>query len=415
MQPPYSTPPYWQGPNYEDLPQQAAPPQIDGGQLIPRGMAASLAASAPRIGDTPGLARPDMGALPGGPMSAARIALADSRRATGEPGSMSPPLADAPRLNPQQTATSNPALAEALQMDAPRMPAAPDYSAYFGPPGERFSIKPGELPQSGRVNRDTRKAIAPKFLEKGGAGEKILKGLGEFALQYNAGRGDPAALATLQNREWDRRQKFLAEREDAIWKRDANKVQYFNSGEDRYSFDPETGEASLLLDAPQAWQEYANQFGEVGSPEWNRAAQDYVLRSSGPTAYDYDSQLEGVRQTNRRDMEDYRYKNRVSLRGVPQVRAPAASGGGRPRGGGAPKPPTQSGVMGGIMAKVAQGLPLAAGEQKLFDRWYNSGARGGGRSGGRTGTGGVREGATATDPKTGRKIRYTNGRWVPIQ
>ena len=35
------------------------------------------------------------------------------------------------------------------------------------------------------------------------------------------------------------------------------------------------------------WQLYANQYGEIGTPEYTRAAQDYVLRSGGPTAAGY--------------------------------------------------------------------------------------------------------------------------------
>ena len=59
----------------------------------------------------------------------------------------------------------------------------------------------------------------PSFFQQGGAGQKILHGLGEFALNYSASQGDPLAMATFQNRfaqqAAQRRQQEDAQRRQA--------------------------------------------------------------------------------------------------------------------------------------------------------------------------------------------------------
>jgi hypothetical protein len=89
-----------------------------------------------------------------------------------------------------------------------------------------------------------------------------------------------------------------------------------------------------------------------------------------------------------------------------------------PRREGAPRPVTQSGVMGGILKKVADGVPLSKGEEQLYGRWRDGGGRGGGRQGGgapATGKTTYQVGQTATDPKTGKKVSWNGKGWVPAR
>lgn len=272
------------------------------------------------------------------------------------------------------------------------------------------------------VPREASRALQPKFLERGGAGEKILAGIGEAALRFSASQGDESALMTLQNREWTRRQNLQNKREDMLHQRDLNKPQYFMSGEDRWRYDPSTGQGQRVVNAPQAFEEYANALGyQQGTPEYNRAAQDWVLRASGPTATDNDLTLENARQTNRTGLEDYRQKNRRELRSIPQARMPGP--------GRAPPAITPNTVLGGISQKIANGVPLTTGEQQLYTDFRTRGGGGNrrGMSGGGAGTGGggmsppragapggYQRGQTATDPRTGKRKMFNGATWVDI-
>ena len=130
--------------------------------------------------------------------------------------------------------------------------AAPQPS---GQPGSILAGALGQLPPSGQPTRSNLPAVAmtgelpqpkidlsslaapvnlsnvqvkrPGFFKHGGLGEKILHGLGEFALQYQASQGDPGALMTLRGRmEQQAAQRRLleqvkqrqAEREEWMWR-----------------------------------------------------------------------------------------------------------------------------------------------------------------------------------------------------
>lgn len=112
----------------------------------------------------------------------------------------------------------------------------------------------------------------------------------------------------------------------------------------RVRIDPTTGQADVLYQAPQDFEDYAAALGaEPGTPEYMRLAQDYVLKGSGPTATDNYNLREEWRQDNRLDLEGVRQGNRAALlgqrqagqrelKGVPTYRqanpAPRRSGGG---------------------------------------------------------------------------------------
>jgi hypothetical protein len=161
------------------------------------------------------------------------------------------------------------------------------------------------------------------------------------------------------------------------WQYRNNQPDYATVGNRRYSFNPSSGESQVLYTAPSEAEDYAARFGVPGSDAYNIALQDYVLKYSGPTATDLNIEeednrqdnrvaLEGVRQNNRIGLEGVRHGNRVSLRGMPTYRDSHP----RPR------------------------------------------SAGGSASGGR---GGTQEGATATNPRTGEKVVYRGGKWVPTR
>jgi hypothetical protein len=146
-------------------------------------------------------------------------------------------------------------------------------------------------------------------------------------------------------------------------------------------------------------QQYARGLGlDPGTAGYNSAQQDYVLRGNGPTAYGNDLGLEAVRQ-----------QNRMQLHTTPTYAQthPRPSSGGR---GGATHPPTLAGTVAPILAKMARGEPLTAGEQTAIDTYYHRGGKGG--RGGR-GSGGISK--VATNPQTGEKVGWNGSAWVPVQ
>ena len=123
--------------------------------------------------------------------------------------------------------------------------------------------------------------------------------------------------------------------EDA--QRKANAPDYFMSGQDRVKFDPATGSASVVYDAPDPYENYASALGYApGTPEYTKAMQDYVLRSSGPTAFDYDTQLDDLRTTNDMRLDDRRTVNDTRQKAAPTYRD---SHGAPPRAAGRPASP----------------------------------------------------------------------------
>jgi hypothetical protein len=234
-----------------------------------------------------------------------------------------------------------------------------------------------------------------------------------LGLLADAFRNTNANGQMLQAREDGERSAWFAEQrrqQDRAWQvedRDLqlNKPEYFMSGRDRVQFDPRTGQSSVIYDGLEDHETYARQFGEPGSPEYQAAAQDYILRGNGPTAYGFDADLEGVRQGNRVDLETLRQRNRIGLRQTPTFAQsnprPASGGSGRPS-----RAPTMAGIVAPILAKVSRGEKLTPAEQQAWSM-YRPGRGGGG--GGKP----KASGPTATDPKTGRKVQWNGSAWVP--
>ncbi|MXO63421.1 hypothetical protein [Qipengyuania oceanensis] len=88
----------------------------------------------------------------------------------------------------------------------------------------------------------------------------------------------------------------------------------FTIGRDRVQYNPASGQAQVIYDGADDFENYARQLGlEPGSDEYYNAVQDYVLRSSGPSAHERDVELDDHRTDNDRSLENLRYGNRVGM------------------------------------------------------------------------------------------------------
>lgn len=204
--------------------------------------------------------------------------------------------------------------------------------------------------------------------------------IGDALARQNGGVAS-FAPALQQHRE----QEALRQRQEALWGREntqrqedhrwtvesearkAAQPQFFMAGDDRVRYDPTSGQATTIYDAPTAAEAYAAALGvKQGTPEYTSALRDFVLRGNGPTALAGRVDLEGVRQNYRVGLEGVKQGNRASLRSTPTyAQAHPRSGGMMGSRGGGPKSP--SAVVAPIVAKMASGQPLSSGEQQALD------------------------------------------------
>ena len=223
---------------------------------------------------------------------------------------------------------------------------------------------------------------APPIDDANGKGKKgfdwrMLAGIvGDGLLGLN---GQPGIYA--QNM-WRMRQQQAEHQDRVAQMREQNRLKlsepdYATVNNRRVRIDPTTGQADVLYQAPQDFDDYAASLGaEPGTEEYKRLVQDYVLRGGGPTATDNYNIREDWRQENRIELEGERQDHRQSLLGQRQAGQRALKG----------------------VPTYRQANPAPP--------------RSGGRSGG---GGGVREGQTATNPQTGAKVVYRGGKWVPAK
>jgi hypothetical protein len=126
----------------------------------------------------------------------------------------------------------------------------------------------------------------------------------------------------------------------------------------------------VVFSAPSDAESYAASLGlKEGDEGYSDAIMDYVLKSSGPTAYE-----------NRQALENLRYGNRRELKGAPTYRdlhpRPAA-----PSRGSGSRPPRGTGeVVAPILAKLARGEKLTPGETQALGMYRGGGGRRGGGS-----------------------------------
>lgn len=88
----------------------------------------------------------------------------------------------------------------------------------------------------------------------------------------------------------------------------------FTIGRDRVQFDPRSGKSSVLFDGAEDFELYAEGLGlEPGSEDYFNAVEDFILRGSGPSAYERDVSLDDHRTGNDRGLEGYRQENRLEM------------------------------------------------------------------------------------------------------
>ena len=260
----------------------------------------------------------------------------------------------------------------------------------------------------------------PKFLEHGGFGEKALKFLGEFGLQYSAGQGNPAAMLSLQNRAQQQHDQQIWNRQDSTrmqdhqWDEEAAAAKarlpdYFMSGKDRVAFDPVTNTTKVVYDGPSDAQDYADALGlNPGTPAYNTAVSDYVLRGNGSTALQNKTAFEGVKIDGRTTVESVRQRDRMQLRATPTYANmhPAPRRGMMGSGGNPPR--SIQGVVAPLLSTIANGGTLTAPQQALVDD-YRANRGGRGRGGGSSAPSG---GSKVYQNAQGHRITWDGKAWV---
>lgn len=224
-------------------------------------------------------------------------------------------------------AFANPALPAGLLRSGSPFTATTGQAAYSGatqlpsnPPVNPWSvpIDGGPMPVAGVRLADT----MPKkkgFFAKDGAWRDVLGTLGD------ALSGKPIYLnAKLQRQQMEREDALLQQKrawqlEDRDF--EASQPEYFMSGRDRVRYNPRTGQAEVVYDGTEDFEQYARTMGlQPGTEEYFTAVQDYVLRGNGPSAYGFDKQLDDYRTENDKRLDDYRTGNRLKVRGQPTWR-----------------------------------------------------------------------------------------------
>lgn len=123
--------------------------------------------------------------------------------------------------------------------------------------------------------------------------QKVLAVVGDALVQHSGGQ--PMAMQNIIARQDDySKRQFEAAQQILNWQygdyeaqRDADlkAANPFTIGRDRVGYDPATGQARVLYDGPEDFELYASELGlEEGTPEYFQAVEDFVLRSSGPSA-----------------------------------------------------------------------------------------------------------------------------------
>jgi len=253
---------------------------------------------------------------------------------------------------------------------APQAPASgvPQISPTFDAKGEYDSIlqqlePPKQQATLGHVLTRALQILGPAMMAAGGNQAGADAAIARLAQQRRDTQLNQQTLA-LQLLKW-KQQEYARSAELA-----ADTSKPFTIGHDRVQYDPTTGQAHTLYHGPQDFEAYAAAQGvEPGTEAYNQAVQDYVLRSSGPTALDNSETLDHYRTGNRASLEGLRQKNRLSMEGV------------------------------------RQGNRLTLRGTPSYHDIHPLPSRGGG--------GGKGE-ITATGPN-GQKIKLVNGQWVPAQ
>jgi hypothetical protein len=333
-----------------------------------------------------------------------------------------------------------PALAAAEAMPSAPMPVEERLAAHYGMHG---------LDEHGQEPRKRRST-----------GEKILRGLGQFALAWSAGQGNYGAQLALRDQALRKQERRKSRAELAEHNRIVGAMI-------QQGMTPEQAELAAI-DADSFSTEYNTRFrsGDMtagsthvtrhldGTQETYRAPQtfqhggsilnmDYQnqppvsdtaggLRNYGNGLFQMPTQAEQHANalgqvpgsdswvTSVQDAElgaqgptAVRMQgNRLAAqrRGQDMTDKRVRDGWARPPAQKPAAAPSPNSVLGGIMAKVARGEPLSTGEQSLYDRYNARGGRGG-RGGRGSGGGGNRPRARNGQ---GKIVEWDGSSWVPV-
>lgn len=158
-------------------------------------------------------------------------------------------------------------------------------------------------------------------------GDALIQNSGgsPYAMRYLVGQRDANASRQLEAAEQIAKWRYddWARQNEA----DLRASNPFTIGRERIAYDPATGDANVLYRGRQDAEIYADSMGfDRGSEEWNAAAEDFVLRGSGPSAHSRDLELDDYRTANDRDLEGYRQSNRLEMERTRQLNRSAMEG-----------------------------------------------------------------------------------------
>lgn len=137
-------------------------------------------------------------------------------------------------------------------------------------------------PRAGVMMQAQDKAMQPKAFEKGGKGWQVLGVIGDALQVAGGGRATYADAQRWWQEQEAERERQAQERQDRM-----NTPTLANLGNGGLATWSQGGGLNVIRepqeDAPD-YAPYASMFGAAGTPEYIKAAQDYVLRGYGPTA-----------------------------------------------------------------------------------------------------------------------------------
>lgn len=160
----------------------------------------------------------------------------------------------------------------------------------------------------------------------------------------------------------------------------------FTDGPNQMLFDRQNGGTQTVHQGQTEAEWYARAQGlQPGTPAFNQAVQDHRLQSWGPTATGNRSTIQGQRDAAAMD------RTAATIAGAGQRNAATIAGANQRNA-----------------ATIAGANARNTASNRSAERRSANGGSGGRR------TGQPREGQTARNPSTGQRIRFTGGRWVPI-
>jgi hypothetical protein len=237
-----------------------------------------------------------------------------------------------PARKPRLFGSSLPVQASAAPLPGEVKPATSGQLPALPAQGEE---QPQRLPVLGGSMREPfdydalQRQILPEVKEPGTL-KKIAMILGPMLMAMGGNQaGANAFIQQFAQQRRDREQqrleglRLIGRMKHDDWARqnaaDLRAANPFTIGRDRLQYDPATGEVATLYDGAEEFEEYAEAMGlEPGSEEYFQAVEDYVLRSSGPSAHARDVELDDHRTANDRSLEGYRQQHRVGLEDLRQ-------------------------------------------------------------------------------------------------